>query len=303
MRTSIKRKKTDKSRILFIIGFLLIPTLNLIVFYFGVNINSILMAFQRTIPGGETTWGFYNFKRLFEEGFGGPRPVITESLVNTLKFFSFGFFITNPLNLLFAYFFYKKIRGYKIYRFIFYLPAIIPGMVMTTLFRYIIAPDSNGVLSSLLAVFGKTLPNLLGSSEYALKTLLVYCFWTAFTTNVILFSSAMNRIPQEVLESAQLDGIGMGREIVSIIIPLIWPTISTVLLLAVMGIFNSSGPILLFTQGNYGTYTIAYWLFEQVQNKTNMEYASSVGLFFTLVGLPLLFITRWLSNKVEEVEY
>lgn len=303
MEKIIKRKKTDWSRVLFIISFLAVPTLNLIIFYFGVNINSILMAFQRTIPGGETRWGFDNFVRLFEEGFGGPIPVITESLVNTLKFFCFGFFITNPLNLLFAYFFYKKIKGYKIYRFIFYLPCIIPGTVLSTLFRYIIAPDSNGVLANIMILFGKEMPNLLGSSEYAFKTLLAYGFWTAFTTNVILLTSAMNRIPQEILESAKLDGIGMGREIVSIIIPLIWPTISTILLLAVMSIFTSSGPILLFTQGDYGTYTISYWLFEQVQNGTNMEYASAVGMFFTVIGLPLVFITKWLSGKVEEVEY
>ena len=35
----------------------------------------------------------------------------------------------------------------------------------------------------------------------------------------------------------------------------------------------------------------------------NMEYASAVGLFFTLAGFPLVFITRWLSNKVEDIEY
>lgn len=304
MKGQRTNKKIERSRILFIIAFLALPTINLCIFYFGVNFNSILMAFQRSVPGRETVWGFYNFKRLFTEGFTGPVPVIMESLRNTVIFFSFGFFFVNPLTLVMAYFFYKKIRGYKFYRFMFYLPCIIPATVLSTLFRYIIAPDSSGVIATLMYEwFGKEMPNLLQDSRYALKTLLAYGFWTGFGSNLILLSSAMNRIPQEVIESAQLDGITLRKEITHMIIPLIWPTISTILLLAVMSIFTSSGAILLFTQGKYGTYTIAYWLFEQVKDGANMEYASAVGLFFTLAGLPLVFITRWLSNKVEDIEY
>lgn len=293
----------DKSRKWFIISFLAIPTLNLIVFYFVVNFNSFALAFQRAIPGQEVQWTFYNFERLFQEGFLGEFAIIKESLGNTLIFFSFGFFLVNPLTLCFAYFFYKKIAGYRFFRVMFYLPCIIPGVVLSTVFRYIIAPDSSGIFSVIFGNMGKVWPNLLGDSRYAMKTLLVYNFWTGFGINLVLFTSAMNRIPPDVVESAKLDGIGWLREIVSITVPLTWPTISTVLLQAVMCIFTASGPILLFTQGNYGTYTIGYWIFEQVNNKTNMEYASAVGVFFTLLGLPLVFLTRWLSLKVEDVEY
>lgn len=298
-----KRKPIKWRAVLFRIAFLAIPTINLIVFYFGVNFNSILMAFQRTIPGGETQWSLYNFQKLFMEGFGGVEPIMLESLCNTLIFFCFAFFVTNPLNLIFAYFFYKKIKGYKAYRFIFYLPCIIPGVVLSTLFRYIIAPDANGVIATILMNFGVQMPDLLGSSEYAMKTLLVYNFWTAFTTNLILFASAMNRIPQEIIESAKLDGVNEFQEVIHIIVPLIWPTISTVLLLAVMDVFTASGPILLFTKGDYGTYTISYWLFEQVLQGTNLEYSAAVGLFFTIAGLPIVFVSRWLTGKINEVEY
>ena len=109
------------------------------------------------------------------------------------------------------------------------------------------------------------------------------------------------------MEYARLDGVGSGRELVQIIIPLIWPTLSTIITFAFVGIFTASGPILLFTKGQYGTYIISFWIYDLVQgvNKViNLEYASAVGLFFTLIGAPIVLIVRMLINKaVDAVEY
>ncbi len=298
-----KPTKTKWRRILFIAAFLAWPTINFCVFYIGVNVNSIAMAFQRSVPGTAIKyWTLDNFARIFREGFTGGEPLLKQATLNTLTFFAFNFFVLTPINIIIGYFFYKKIPGYRVYRFIFYLPVIIPATVLATLFKYIISPESSGLLSTILAKFGATLPNLLGSSEYAMKTLIAYNAWTGLT-GFLLTTNAMRRVPEEIIESAKIDGITPMREIVSILIPLIWPTIATSLLLSVMSIFTSSGPILLFTQGNYGTYTIAYWLFEKVLTNTNMEYAAAVGLFFTFAGFPVLAVTRWLSRKVEDVEY
>lgn len=297
------KRREKRMRNIFIISFLAWPALHFLVLYFGVNFQSIAMAFQRSVPGTNIRyWTFEHFTRMFNEGFVGNDPLLKEATINTLTFFAFGFFILTPLNIVVGYFFYKKIFGYKVFRFIFYLPAVIPVTVLATLFRYIIAPESSGLLSTVLALFGKSLPNLLGSTEYAMKTLLVYQAWTGLT-GFLLTSNAMKRVPEEVVESAQLDGIGAIKEIVYILIPLIWPILATSILLSVMSIFTSSGPILLFTQGNFGTYTISYWLFERVMTGTNMEYAAAVGIFYTILGLPFLLVTRWLSRKVEDVEY
>ncbi len=304
--TEETKKKINKDKLvrnLFVLSFLIWPTLHFIVLYFGVNFQSIAMAFQRSVPGTNIRyWTLENFQRMIFEGFGGNDPLLWEATINSLTFFAFSFFLLTPLNIFVGYFFYKEIWGYKVFRFIFYLPAVIPVTVLATLFRYIIAPESSGLLQTLLSLTGITIPNLLGTTEYAMKTLLVYQFWTGFT-GFLMTTNAMRRIPHEVVESAQLDGITATKEIIFILIPLIWPILATSILLSVMSIFTSSGPILLFTQGNFGTYTISYWLFERVMTGTNMEYASAVGIMFTLLGFPFLIITRWLTKKVEDVEY
>ena len=198
-----------------------------------------------------------------------------------------------PVNIMVGYFFYKKMPLYKVYRFIFYLPAVIPATVLATLFKYIIAPDSSGLISSLLANIGVQMPNLLGSSEYAMKTLIVYAAWTG-VTGFLLTSNAMNRVPTEIVESARLDGVTPVQEVVRILVPLIWPTIATSLLLSVMNIFTSSGPILLFTQGNHGTYTVAYWLFEKVMTVTYFYgHYFQGGKNFA----PLLALLRFIVKK------
>lgn len=297
------RRKQKIMRNIFIISFLAWPTLHFVVLYFGVNFQSIAMAFQRSVPGTNIRyWTLENFQNIFFEGFGGVAPELKEATINSLTFFAFGFFLLTPLNIVIGYFFYKKVWGYKFFRFVFYLPAVIPTTVLATLFRYIIAPESSGLLSTLLSWTGNALPNLLGSTKYAMKTLLVYQFWTGLI-GFLMTSNAMKRIPPEIVESAQLDGIGAVKEIVYILIPLIWPILATSLLLSVMSIFTSTGPILLFTQGEFGTNTISYWLFEKVMTGTKMEYAAAVGIFFTLLGFPFLVITRWLSKRVEDVEY
>lgn len=287
----------------FIALFLAWPTLHFIVFYVLINANSILMAFQQTKAGSsETYWTMENFTRLFREGFNGVEPIMKEALKNTLTFFFFGLLVMTPLNLFNGYLFYKKIPCYKVFRFVFYLPAIIPTTVLTTLFRYILSPDSSGLVSIILGNFNVAMPDLLGDSRYAMKTMLLYQFWTGLTA-FLLSSNAMKRIPHEVIESAELDGITDIQELTSIIIPLIWPTIATSLLLSVVNIFSATGPVLLLTEGNAGTYTIAYWLFERVMSRTNLEYAAATGLFYTVLGLPIILFTKWLSGKVEDVEY
>lgn len=307
MRNKTLRKKHHfsnvRSKRIFIITFLAWPIVQWFVFYFLTNLNSILMAFQRTVPGTNIVeWSTYNFENIFISGFGGGEAVLKEAVINTLTFFAFSFFIIQPLNIIIGYFFFKKMPAYKVFRFIFYLPAIITPIVMATLFKYIISPESSGLISTIMSKLGKSMPNLIGSSEYAMKTMLFYNLWTGLT-GFLLSSNAMKRVPNEILESAQIDGIKPMRELVNILVPLVWPTIAVSIITSVMGIFTSSGPILVFTKGEYGTYTIAYWLFERVLVGTNLEYAAAAGLFFTALGFPILIITKWLTRLVEDVEY
>jgi ABC-type sugar transport system permease subunit len=214
-----------------------------------------------------------------------------------------------PTALIISYFLYKRVIFYKGFRIIFYLPAIISGVAMVAVYTSFI--DPTGPLGLIVKLFGGEIPpeGLLGRPTTATGTIVAYCIWTGFCGNILLFSGAMARVPIDVLESAKLEGVGPFRELMKIIFPLIWPTVSTQIIFVFTGIFTSSGPILLFTNGNYETTTISFWIFAQVYGtgavggSGSYNLVSATGLCFTVVGVPIILFVRWLMELIPAVEY
>ena len=91
--------------------------------YLWINFSSILLSFSVENEFGEQIYTLANFERLFAE-FENSNSEIWRALVNTLKYF-FMYTVKNLISFVVAYFLYKKIWGYKIYRVIFYLPSIV----------------------------------------------------------------------------------------------------------------------------------------------------------------------------------
>ena len=293
-----KKKRHDVGKAVFIVSMLAIPIISWLVFWLYTNSSMIVMAFQ-TAQG---EWTLQNFARFWND-LTAPNSEIGISLRNTFLYFGLSTFIILPLGTLIAYFIYKKIWGYKFFRVTIFLPSIIPSVVMVTCFKEMIKPW--GPLASLGIQFPET--GLLANTETATATVMFYCFWTGFSGIMLLMCGSMSRIPAEVFEAAKIDGCGPFREFISFVVPLIWPTLSMQLVFNLTGLFNSSGPILLMTGGAYGTSTLNYWIFINTYRGTAASGAynlvSATGLIFTVVTLPLILLVRWLSEKIEAVEY
>lgn len=290
-----------KKRLWFVAFGISIPILNLLIFWLPTNLNSVLLAFEWT-SNGVTHYGLGNFRMLIGE-FKNPLSLISESLRNTLTFFSFNMFVQLPLAFLFSYFLYKKIHGYKIFRYIFYLPVIISSVVLSSIVLFMASPD--GPITILWEKCFGTAPIFFADSRYAIKAMLVYTLWSGFGSSMIFYTAAMIRIPESVIEYGQLDGVNMFGELFKIVIPLVWPTLSVFILMGFVNIFSASGPILLFTQGEYGTYTLSFWIYAKTVGLSgrNLQYASAVGIFFTLLGTPIALFVKWLTDRIEAVEY
>ncbi len=304
-----QKKKWNVSRrkeMIFLILMLVLPVCQWLVYFLYLNANSFVLAFSQKRTGNFT---FENFSKVWES-LTTDDGELKISLLNTLKYFMLDLAVIMPLCLFSAYFFYKKIAGYKFYRVIFYLPSIISTMVMVITFKNFV--DPRGPLADLLeAAFGYTIPpeNLFNRADTATNTILLYCIWTGFGTKMLYFGGAMARVPIEVLESAKLEGCGPFRELFQLIFPLIWSTTSTQIILLFTGLFNSSGPILLFTDGAAQTSTLNFWIFDKMYSPgiggstNNYELVSCMGLCFTLVLVPIILFIRWLMDRFPAVEY
>ena len=284
---------------IFVYLLIALPLIEFFTIYVYTNVDSFFLAFKRN---GEFA-GWVNFEMLWDE-VRAPGSDLLIAIRNTFIYFGADL-VLFVLSIFLSYFFYKKIAAYKVFRFILYMPAIISPVVFVSLFQNITSP--NGAIEAIIKMFNPDfkMPSLLFRSETATWTMVVYVIWMGWTKNMLYLGGSLARIPVEVLESARLDGVGPWTELTKILVPLLLPTLSTLLLLDVVGILGSSGPILLFTKGDYNTTTISYWMFTLVYNTGNDQYvkASAAGICLTLIMFPVVYTMRWLIGKIDSVEY
>lgn len=301
LKRDLRTAKLKRS--IFIILMIIVPILNFLIFYCYVNFSSILMAFK----DADGLLTFENFKLVWNQLFNTPQKEMLLYLKNTMYYFITGTFVILPLTVIIAYFIYKKIWGFRFFRVMFFMPHIISSVILVTLYKNLLV-DLGPVAQFFKQIIGMDpyAPiSFFTDPKYATGAIIAYCIWTGFGTNLILFSGAMARIPEDVLEACQLDGVSWVREIVSIILPLIWPTFTTTVVMQFVSIFTSSGPLHLFTKGGADTNTISYFIFQQTESAYgNKNYASAVGIFFTLISIPIVFsVKKGMERWQDAIEY
>ncbi len=304
---SVKQRKKD---LVFVLCMLALPLANFLVFWLWPNFQSIVIAFKVPTIEGFT---LFNFQRFFGE-LADPvvGPGLWRQIGNNFIMFFVHTFVQIPLVLFLSYILFKKIYGYKVFRILFYLPSILGGTIMTQIFKSIV--QVNGPIHNLAAAIGVPVDPYLGlldSPETGMAMLIIYTLWTGVGSNMIMFTGAMNRVPQDIFESARLDGIGFFREFVNIILPLIWPTVTTMVVFSMVGMFSGAGIVMLLCEGNSACHNIGYYILRYTLGADSTpnvldgySYPAAIGLIFTLVNVPLVFFIKWLCDKIgKDVEY
>ena len=257
-----EKKKRKLRETAFILGMLGWPLLMFCIFYGGVNGSSILLAFQRIDANYKYHWnGLNNFKDAFQMLSGGG-SILRIALINNVKLFIFTFVIGFPLNMIFGYYLFKQKLGHQLVRFIVMTPSLLSGMVVSLLFLRFCETALPDLVYKLTS---HKIGNLLQQESTAIPTIVFYTLWTGFTTSLIYYPNAMNAIDNSILESAVLDGASVLQELIYIIVPLIHPTITTMIVSNVPALFTNSGPLFAFyyRSAPSHTMTMGYYLFTE----------------------------------------
>lgn len=305
-------KPLRKHKYIFIFAMLILSIVSFAVFYVGINLQSILLAFRKFVRDNPADPGYYvwsmdNFRNIFSELAGSSQSStqLLRAFKNTLLLFVFGNGITMPVSFLASYYFWKKAPGYKFFRVVLYIPSIMSSVVMAIIFKNLV--DANGFISHLyMSVTGsaEALPSYLKQDSTAIWFVIIYICWVDLGGHYLLFTAALHRIPEEIVESANLDGVTPLREFFSICIPLIWPTLYIILLQKIAGILSADGPILVLTNGDNKTYTLGFWSYMQVIVNHSYEFPAAVGLLMTAVVAPIAILSKVLMSRVfKDVEY
>ncbi len=290
-----KRKRADK---LFLAAIFWFPILQFAVMYVGVNINSILLAFQKydSYQSKYVLDGLRNFKEVWRV-FSGD-SFLLEATKRGMLYYFFSTFVGMPLNLFVAYLLYKKIRGAEFFRTVLFIPSLISSMAMVIMFQNFF---NEGVTEVYIKVF-KTdpyeVPRFFTDPKIGTPLMIFYNLWTGVGGGMIIYMSSMSRVPVSVIEYGRLEGISLVKEFVKVILPMIYPTIALFFVTGLPGLFMGSGPLYAF----YGDdalpemQTLNYYLFTCIvgENSSFEQYpfASAVGLTTTLVVAPIVLIAR-----------
>ena len=230
---------------------------------------------------------------------------LQRSFINSLLFIPVTNLILLPLSVLAAYFLYKKVPFSRMYRVTFFLPSIVSITIMTMCFSFMF--DSTfGVVNDLLSRLGFINPPVwLGDPNTAMPMVFFYCVWVGIGFNVVLLGGAMGRIPDDLIEYGNLEGIGLTTELFRVVIPMVWPTIGTLLVTGTTSAFTIFMQPKLLTGGgpNFSSSTIGLYVVSATETN-QYNWAATVGVIFSIVGILLVMTIKHFVDKLgNDVEY
>ena len=275
------------------------PIIQFLIFYVGVNFNSFLLTFQKIdTRTGEISYTLENFSMVWKELTRG--DLARTCLKNSVTVYFSTSWVITPLALFFSFYIYKKMAGWGAFRVILYIPSIISGIVLALimkLFYNFAIPDFIDNL------FGFHIENgLINNKDYRFGTLVFNCIFFGFGSNVLLYSNAMSGISVEVVESSHLDGATGIKEFWYITLPSIYSTFTVFIVTGVAGLFTADLGLFSF----YGTaapeemLTYNYYMYRLTYTAVNdsaYPKIATMGVYITLVCVPLTFLTKYFMEK------
>lgn len=308
----IKQNYSIMERRDFLFAYLIVlfPVAQFITFWFYVNVSSIGLAFQ----DGMGQFTFTNFKMVWR-GFVDKDMLgvnLLDSLGRSFLLWIVGEGFIFPVTLITTYVLTKKIAGHYVFRIIYYVPGLMGSIIWTLLIKEMVG--YSGPITELLRSVGVNLPatanknGLLRSEDTAFVTLLMVRSVMGVVGNNAVLTGAYTRVPDELFESAELDGAGFFRQMFGIAIPCIWSTICTLLTFALCSVFTCDYNVWLFTDGtgSYGTSTIGFQLYNLTYRlstgigSTGYGYPAALGVSLTVVTLPVVLTGKHLLEKASE---
>lgn len=285
------KSKIAWGKVLFYVSIVAIPVVQFAIFYIGVNINSIVLAFQ-SWDGilGEYVWGIDSFVKVVTDLFTDPKLII--SMRNSVLLFVVGTIVGTTLALLFSYYIYKKHFGYRFFKLVLFIPNVVSSVTLAIMLRYFLTEASKAIIGI----------ELLTHTNTKLITFIAMSIMLSFGVQTLIFSGAMSGISESITEAAVLDGITPLKELFLIDIPMIFPTISVFIVSSIAQMFlNQMNVFNMYGAGapDVNIYTIGYWMYTSVLGALSTEYPyySAFGLVLTFITIPVAFLAKYLLDK------
>jgi multiple sugar transport system permease protein len=261
-----------------------------------------LWPLGRTVFYSFTTWGFLgdaewtgldNYVRLFT------RPDLLDALGNTALYTAV-VFINVPIAIALATLINTPGLAFRrFYQALYFLPVITMPVAVAIVWRMLYSGDF-GLINQALAVFGIDGPYWLSTPGVSIVAIGIVGIWLSLGLNLIIFGAALNGIPRDLYEAAQIDGAGPLRQFFSITMPLLTPTTFFISVLTFIGglqvfdlifVMLGTGPNALQAK------TLVYFFYSEGFIRNEKGYAAAIGVVIILLIAVLTAVQFRLQRK------
>jgi multiple sugar transport system permease protein len=193
-----------------------------------------------------------------------------------------------------------KVRGLSLFRTIFYLPSITPVVATALVWLWMFNPRA-GVVNFVLSLVGIRGPGWLGSPEWAKPALILMSLWGVGTA-VVIYLAALQDVPRELQEAAQLDGANTRQLIFHVTLPMISPVILFNVITGLIGAFQFFTEVHVMTGGSGtpadSTLMMSIYLWQNAFQYFKMGYASAQAWVMFLIIVAFTGILFKVSGRL-----
>lgn len=275
--------------------------LGFIIFVAGPLIASLALSFTRWNIVGDPHWvGWQNYYRIFTRD-----PGFTQALKVTIRYTLIYLPATTIFALTVAMALNAKVKGVGIFRTLFYLPYVAPSIAATLVWVWVLNPRY-GLLNTLLGYIGIEGPNWFKDPDTALYGIMMIGLW-GVGGSAIIYLAGLQNIPQQLYEAAEVDGANAWQRFRHVTLPMLSPTIFYLLVIELIGVFQTFTSAFVATQG--GPLKSTYFYMLHIYNKAwvsmRMGYASALAWILAIIILLVTLLifrssSMWVHYEAEQ---
>jgi multiple sugar transport system permease protein len=235
---------------------------------------AFVLSFQRNDLQTPATWvGLRNYRQLVHD------PVFRDSVQHTVVYTLLFVPITLVLSLLAAAALNRRLRGMTLYRLAVFIPVVTSTIATGVIFTWLMDPDY-GLINAGLARLGLPTQQFFASPDQSLYAIVIMTVWGWVGFGALIFLAALQGIPQDLIEAAQIDGCTRSRAFWRIQVPLLRPVSAFLLVWLTINALQLFDEVYVTTKGGpqHSSTVIVYYLYQQAFQFFHAGYAAAIAV-------------------------
>lgn len=252
-----------------------------------IAMSGVMSLFDWPMLGGERTFiGLTNYRKLFAS------PFFIHALGNTILYVALYLTLNLIVSLaIAAWLSGPRVRHRQFFRVLFFLPTVTPMVANVVVWKLLYQPNGaiNATVETIFRIDG---PDYLNDPRWAMIAIVIMSVWQGFGYNMLIFSSALDNVPTDVVHAAEIDGANRWVLFFKVKLPLISPSVffaSTMTMITSFQLFTQ--PFIL-TKGGPGdsTMTLVYYIYNQGFVYQDLGFAAAAAwlMFMIIVTITVI---------------